>query len=276
MLNQAAQAPIRQVPPATPASEKSNNKKYFYIIAAILLLFLIATSSFFLGALTNKDPYSKKTLSSDTETAIPTISELITPSVLDKTSPTPTTETSPTPSIILKSKILLSDAELDGFRSSNGSGVTGKEIRAGRNINLVTRGFVSFDLEGLPNSSKIDAATLRLYQTKTEGEPYRFGGNLKIDHLTYGDDLDKGDYAAPALLSSFTTLTNNNSVDWKSADVTDQIKDDLANARSQSQFRIHFDKEVKGGEADGDFAYFESADNSEGTGNIPQLVVKYH
>ncbi len=141
---------------------------------------------------------------------------------------------------------------------------------------MVTRGFVSFNLADIPEGVTITKATLRLYQTKTVGNPYGVGGNLKVDHLTYGNSLEDADYAAAALLSSFATLTNNDSVEWKDVDVTEALKNDVSENRSRSQFRIHFEIENTGGDVTGDFAYFEAADDSEGTGNTPQLVVNYY
>ncbi len=64
--------------------------------------------------------------------------------------------------------------------------------------------------------------------------------------------------------------------EWKEVDVTAEVKDDIDAARSRSQYRLHFVTETTGGDVTGDFVYFESADNSEGTGNTPQLVVKYN
>lgn len=150
------------------------------------------------------------------------------------------------------------------------------EIRAGRNANLVTRGFVSFEISDIPQDASIQNATLRLYQAKIIGNPYGAGGSIKIDHLTYGETLDNSDYAAPALSSSFVNLTSNATVEWKDADVSQKVKDDVANARSTSQFRIHFQTEVTGGDVTGDFAYFEAKENTQNTGNTPQLVVKYY
>ena len=69
---------------------------------------------------------------------------------------------------------------------------------------------------------------------------------------------------------------NFKTIEWKEADVTDALKDDISNARSRSQFRIHFQTENTGGDAEGDFAYFEATENTRKTGNSPQLVVKYY
>ena len=158
--------------------------------------------------------------------------------------------------------------------SSNGGGNLRIDIRAGRNEFLVSRGFVSFELSSLPQGVQVQEATLRLYQTKVEGNPYGNLGSLKVDHLNFGDSLEDADYATPAILSSFATVSSKALIEWKDMNVTREVKDDLSVGRSRSEFRIHFTTEVTG--ATSDFAYFESAENTEGTGNTPQLVVKYY
>lgn len=259
-----------------------NSKKIFWF--ALILLFVLAgiIGAYFLGQNSQKSasPTPTPELPSEgvteTETPTPTtiasISGTITPT--KKLSPTPKLSLTPTPAI--KTKILGSSAELDGFRSSNNGGNNTLDIRTGRNINLVTRGFVSFDISDIPTGATIKEATLRLYQAKIIGNPYAVGGIIKIDHLTYGDSLDSSDYGMAALSSSFATLTGNATIEWKDASVTDRLKDDIANARSRSQYRIHFQTETTGGDTTGDFANFESMDNSLTTGNTPQLVVKYY
>jgi len=256
-------------------------KKIFIIILAIIVVIGFGIGSFYLG---------KQSAESDSE-PVPTsaLNSFLTPSPFENfTTPTPISTVSATPTQkagasstptatpITKSKILKATTQLDGFRSSNGGGNNSVDIRAGRNENLVTRGFISFDIDEIPEGATITEVILKLYQVRVIGSPYTTSGVLEVDHLTYGDALDGNDYSMAALLSGFATLSKNKTSGWKETAVTNAIQDDVANARSKSQFRIHFETEVKGGNVAGDFTYFESADNSEGTGNTPQLIVKYH
>jgi len=201
------------------------------------------------------------------------------PSISQKPKITPNNSPiSPTPSppTILKTKILSSVDSLDGFRSSSGGGASNLEIRVGRDSSSVSRGFVGFEISEIPSSAEIQSAVLKIYQVKTSGKPYKSGGNLKLDHLTFGDALDKTDYALPALTTNFAVISESEKAGWKEADITDKLKNDLANARSVSQYRIHFENELTDKDADGDFVYFESEENTLKTGNTPQLVVKYY
>ena len=188
----------------------------------------------------------------------------------ETSSPSPT----PTPTPETKEENITSSASLDGYRGSNGFGHDDLYILVGRNLSVIQRGFVSFDISSLPSDAVIESATLRIYQEKVVGNPYGVGGNLMIDHLDYGGSLGNEDYGASSISSSFTTLTNNAVVEWKDANVTDRLKDDLSNGRDNSQYRIHFSTESTG--ASSDLVYFESANNSQGTGNLPQLIIKYH
>jgi len=145
----------------------------------------------------------------------------------------------------------------------------------GRNMYLIERGFVSFDLSDVPSGAKITEAKLAMYLADVKGDPMGVGVRVKVDHLDYGDSFENADYSQSSLSGSFGTLTENDSLGWKEVDVADQVQADLDADRSRSQFRIHMAVENQGGDAEGDFAYFESANDSEGTGNTPQLNLKY-
>jgi hypothetical protein len=266
----------------THSGDYNENKgsvlKEFLIILIIIITFAgVAGLSFYLGTRTANETIPDENQPSPTPTPGLTLSENIQiPTSVISQKPIPTSKPSPTPVPLIKTKILTSSASLDGFRSSNSGGNSSLEIRAGRNSTLVTRGFISFDLDELPDNADIQSASIKLYQAKIIGNPYIAGGALKIDHLTYGDGLDASDYASPALSTNFANVTNSVTLEWKETDVTARLKDDIANARSVSQYRIHFQTEVTGGDVTGDFVYLESADNNLGSGNSPQLVVKYY
>lgn len=269
---------INPAPDENPQKTSSGTNKFLIPFLVTLLILVGAGVYWFITQRTSKE------VSVVTETVSPTPTETETPSGSPTASPKPTKSPKPTPSPtstpsptpVSTTKTITSSTSIDGFRSSNGGGNNSVEIRAGRNSNLVTRGFVSFDLGVIPSGVTVEKATLRLYQTSVIGDPYGVGGSIKVDQLDYGSTLENADYSAPSISSSFATLTSNATVEWKDVDVTDQVKNDLSSGRSRSQYRIHFAIESIGGTVTGDFAYFESDDNSVGTGNIPQLVIKYH
>lgn len=263
---------------------KNNSKTWQKVLIGTgiaIFLFLLVAVSYYLGTKSNQD--ENEIPSTPTRSLEPMLTLPPTPASTSSATPTKkpsttvTSTLSPSPTPRTKSIILNSISSLDGFMSSNGTGKSTAEIRAGRNQNLVTRGFVSFDLSDLPNSANIISATMKLYQAEVKGNPYTNLGALKIDHLTYGESLDKEDYALSSLVSNFTTVSNNSTLEWKEIDVTYFVRNDVSNARSYSQFRIHFTDETKGGNVEGDFSYFDSASSyEESSGHPPQLIVKYN
>lgn len=262
-------------------------KKIAISITLFVVILVISAISFILGKESAEgSPKNLETVSineSDhrlilgTESDIPESAERPenTPVPSIKPSPTPTQKPQAIPSTRLKKLVLYPEKRLEGFRSSNASGSTNSNLRAGRDISLVTRAFISFDITELPDNVEIVSAQLRIFQTKTLGNPYKSGGNLLIDHLNYGDTLDGSDFSTPALLSSFDIFSDKPTTGWREVDVTNQIINDLLSARKSTQYRLHFDKEFIGGDENGDFAYFESSENTQRSGNTPELVIEY-
>src|SRR3972149_1950355 len=268
--------------PEIPSSSVPTGKKGPTIFIAVVILLLIGGVVFYFGFKSRKSSEEPSPTPTESTTSTPTPNEEAdkspTPTKKPTSTPTPkptaTPTPSPTPTILTMT--LSAASSLDGFQSNNGGGNTTIEIRAGRNSNLVTRGFVSFDISSIPAGKTIDQATLRLYQTSITGNPYGVGTSLKVDHLDYGSSFENADYNASSISSSFGTLTSNAVIEWKDLDVTDRLKNDISNSRSRSQYRLHFATETQGGDVTGDFAYFEAANNSNGTGNTPQLFIRYH
>lgn len=291
-MNEEQQAPAPQIQEqpqeekkvVTPLVSKDSpgGKKGLAIAVIILFLILIGGGSFFFAR--NRSQAEPTPTPTPTESPTPTPEEeaeetpIPTPTKKPTNTPTakPTPTVTPSPTVTSQTLTLSADSSLDGFQSSNGGGNPSIEIRAGRNSNLITRGFVSFDISSIPAGKTIDQASLRLYQTSITGNPYGVGGSLKVDHLDYGSSFENADYNASSISSSFGTLTSNTIIEWKDLDVTDRLKNDISAGRTRSQYRLHFATETIGGDVTGDFTNFESANNSKGTGNTPQLVVKYH
>lgn len=242
------------------------------IIVVVIVLAILALAYVFWGKnyITNRNGTPSESIAPVSYSSTVNPSATATPS--PKATPTPT----PTAKPVSKSITVGSNSALDGFESSNGGGNITLDIRAGRNSNLITRGFISFAVPSELSGKTVDKAVMRLYQGQIVGDPYSAGLSLKVDHLDYGSSLENADYSAPSLSSSFATVTTNGALEYKDVDVKDMLIDDMANGRTNSQYRIHFATESVGGNATGDFTYFESQDDSIGSGNKPQLVITYH
>ncbi len=121
------------------------------------------------------------------------------------------------------------------------------------------RGFVAFDLSGLPAGVTIKTANLRLYQKSVTGTPYASHGSLVLDHVDLGSSLDAGDYQSVALDSSFAVLSPDASTGIKQVNVLQKVRADVAGARTMTHFRLRFS--LKDGNSDGvtDNVSFRSA-----------------
>ena len=282
-----------------PQKANAKNDSSFKVVIigflGLMIILLVGGAAFFVGKESGKSDsisstspdsstlsYQAENLDTTSPTPkmiiiTPTPDTSITPSGSSKKTPTPTkAKATSTPTPKIKTITLQSKDSLDGYLSSDGRIQSGSNIRAGRNTNLTTRGFVSFDLDTIPQGVTIFSATLRLYQAEGVGDPYGVGGNLKIDHLNYGGSLDESDFNIAPILTSFATLSSVPTVEWKEADVSNALKNDIFTQRSKSQYRIHFTNEEKGGVPTGDFVYFESSEDTYQSGFTPQLVVKYY
>ena len=175
-----------------------------------------------------------------------------------------------------------SDPALDGYRGSSGGGGTGQDIivgnggQAGPGDEKVWRGFMSFDLSDIPSGASIEAAELRFFQAKVEGDPYQKLGNLVLEHVSYGSNLGRAAYDAQPL-GSATMARQPSPGTWYI--VTDQtiagwIGQDLSAGRDQFQVRLRWVQETDGDNLE-DYASMEPGNNYFGTGNVPVLVVTY-
>lgn len=161
---------------------------------------------------------------------------------------------------------------VDGFITSSGSVLTWTQAMVGDTfVDTGVRGFLSFDISSIPPGSNIISATLRNYQEAVLGTPYTDLGNIIVDHLDYGANLDAADYNLAALQDNIGTLSNNASIEFKTLDVTARLQDDINNGRARSQYRMLFPTPTDNDSIE-DAAFFTSANIG---GNTPELVVTY-
>ena len=166
---------------------------------------------------------------------------------------------------------------LDGYVTSAGtvlSNSTANGIAVGDNdADQGRRGFVRFNIAGLPLGAEIESAELRMAQASITGLPYALG-NVLVDHVDIGAGLDATDYAAVALLANVGTLSSDVVLTVKFLDVKAEILADIAAARTTSDFRLRFPITTDG---DGliDSAHFEDMENNLSTGAYPELVIVY-
>lgn len=108
----------------------------------------------------------------------------------------------------------------------------------------ILRGFVSFDLAGLPGDAEIVAAQLALVQKDISGDPYSKLGSVIVDLVDYGASLDAADFEAPVLVENLGTLSEDGLLNVKRLDVTEAVRQALARGLSRVQFRLRFSQET--------------------------------
>ncbi len=175
---------------------------------------------------------------------------------------------------------LVSQAGLDGYLIGGQGSYVADEIRIG-NIDStsgerVFRGFLSFDLSGIPAGATIESAQLRFFQVRIRGNPYEKLGEFLLKHVDYGLSLNTEDWDGPELGSitlpsvpspnAWYTLSGEPLIAW--------LSQDLAAGRASFQLRQQFSTETDGDDS-ADYVQLESGDNTFGTGNVPVLIVTY-
>ena len=95
-----------------------------------------------------------------------------------------------------QSTTIRSNPSLDGYVAKNGTTNTNTDILVGKKDTDSVRGFVSFDLSGVPAGANITKATLRMYQVKVEGEPFTDNNIVVLDNLDFGQ-LSKKNTSIP-------------------------------------------------------------------------------
>jgi hypothetical protein len=178
--------------------------------------------------------------------------------------------------------ILRSEGAIDGYRLNDGSGSTVQDILVGNGAlvdpvgELVARGFMSFDLSGIPVGATIQSVELRFYQKEVRGDPYGKLGNLVLDHVYCGANLDASAYDTPVLDSAVLAKQTSPNAWYLLSDPTFTVwvQSDLAAVRPRHQLRLQFSQETDG-DGQEDWITIEPGGDVLGSPNSPQLIVTY-
>lgn len=185
-----------------------------------------------------------------------------------------------TPPAALVTIALPSTASLDGYVYSLGHVVdTGDAIVVGDWPNAMgwqgLRGFVSFDLTGIPAGSQVTSARLALTQFAMDGTPFTTLGVVIVDQVVYGDQLSAGAYdLSHPSFQAFTVLSSDYLAGPKTTSVTDAVQAAVDAGDPRAQFRLRFavaddfDMSV-------DVALFHSAESAPTAAEVPTLLVTY-
>jgi hypothetical protein len=177
---------------------------------------------------------------------------------------------------------LKSVGTLDGYWLNEGSGSTDEDILVGNGDEvdpvgeLVARGFMSFDLSGIPAQSTIDSVELRFYQKGIRGDPYGKLGNLVLEQVDYGASLGDSAYNTPALASALLDMQTAPGAWYILSDPTilSWVESNLEAGRSRFQLRLQFRQETDSDRLE-DWVAIQPGGGVLGSRNAPQLTITY-
>ena len=167
---------------------------------------------------------------------------------------------------------------LDGFVDDHGfvetAGWLGGILIGDNSGNATAQGFLTFDLAAIPAGAQILEATLEIRQFNVSGTPYASMGSLLVDHVDVGGTLDASDWGATALDGNFATASQTDALGVLLVDVRDPIQADVFAGRTKSSFRLGFTALSDGDNAQ-DTAHIQDSEDSEGSGVLPAVTVRY-
>jgi hypothetical protein len=177
---------------------------------------------------------------------------------------------------------LKSEGSLDGYWLNDGSGSSSEDILVGNGDEvdpigeLVARGFMSFDVSGIPAGSTIDSVELRFYQKEIQGDPYDKLGNLVLEQVDYGSSLGDSAYNTPALASALLDMQTDPGTWYIISDPTilSWVQSNLEAGRSRFQLRLQFRQETDGDRLE-DWVAIEPGGGILGSRNAPQMTITY-
>lgn len=178
--------------------------------------------------------------------------------------------------------VVRSDPALDGFLLNDGTGSNIDDIIVGNGRiveptgELVSRGFMSFDLSDIPAGATVEGVELRFYQKMVQGEPYGKLGNLMLEHIDYGSGLDPSAYDLPVLDSAMLATLPLPSSWYVLSDpsITSWVQGTLSEGQSRFQLRIRFSQETDG-DGEEDWVSIEPGGGALSSPNAPTLAIIY-
>jgi len=130
------------------------------------------------------------------------------------------------------------------------------------------RGEITYDLASLPAGAKIVSATAFAYQTAAFGAAYSPPMEKVVLRHQRGCSPD-----APTFAFAERDLSTDPSDGWRSADVTDAVRMDLAMCQTRTQLRLEFSPSNTSGQ-NSSYAAFAS-DNAPAKDHRPYLAIRY-
>jgi hypothetical protein len=187
------------------------------------------------------------------------------------------------PPVVPETIVILSDPSLDGYWLNTGNGSNAADIVVGNGEisgdtgEVISRGFLSFDLSGIPADATIEGIELRFFQSQIQGEPYASLGGLLLEYVRFGDVLGPQAYDIPAVGSASLAPLPQANAWYTIADptITSWVETERNAGQTRLQIRIRFEQESDGDGLE-DWVSIMPGGNVLGAPNAPRLIVVYH
>lgn len=178
-----------------------------------------------------------------------------------------------------------STGALDGLLTTNNQGVVpgsgplaipligdGPFVQGGPGSNVHTA-LWSFDLSSIPSDAIITSATLRL-RIAGGANDRQMPALVRMDHVRYGATFPQVPGQVNTLQFDFAQIADLLNNGERLIDVTDQVQDDLDDARTRSQFRARGAIGTNNDD-NADILVFTDADNEANPARRPALIIEY-
>ncbi|MBB6097995.1 hypothetical protein HNR42_001418 [Deinobacterium chartae] len=137
----------------------------------------------------------------------------------------------------------VSQAKLDGsvrFSDQDTVILQGNSVAVGDIANDIAQmGFYTFGVNELPENAEVLAATFRVYQGASFGQPFEGGAKVHLEHVTYGEELDASDRDLLPK-ADLGVISSSSTQGLRSKDVTDAYREAAQNGENFGlvQFRL--------------------------------------
>lgn len=133
------------------------------------------------------------------------------------------------------------------------------------------RAIYGFDIQWIPVGARIQLARLTLSIASTDGEPFLGLGNLWVEHVDVGAEIDSSDYDRTAITPAVDFIGSHPGSDPFSFEVTAAVQADVDASWSTCDLRLGFSKQSN---EDGTHDFLRLPVVAPGANDV-RLVVSY-
>lgn len=189
-----------------------------------------------------------------------------------------------TPDVLVFTVSIGPEGALEGTRDGPGNiletaaglDVGDREANPDNSLKGPVKSYLSFDISTLPVDATVTQATLRLHLVNVQGTPITALGNVVADLVNYGGTFpDGGSWVGNTLLGNLAQAASDPTPGLKTCSVTFGVNQVRTLNLARFQLRLRFANADQNFDNQDTRLEFEDAENSLGSGQVPQLVITY-